>query len=30
VSGDSATAVVFGFTLHVEASGLTPTQATEF
>ncbi len=30
VSGDSATSVVFGFTLHVEASGLTPTQATEF
>ncbi len=30
VSGESATAVVFGFTLHVEASGLTPTQSTEF
>jgi hypothetical protein len=30
VSGDSATAVVFGFTLHVEASGLAPSQATEF
>jgi hypothetical protein len=30
VSGDSATAIVFGFTLHIEASGLGATQSTDF
>ena len=30
VSGDSATAIVFGFTMHVEASGLGATQSTDF
>ncbi len=30
VSGDSVTTIVFGFTLHVESMGLTPTQASSF
>jgi hypothetical protein len=30
VSGDKATAVVLGITLHLEASGLTPGPASSF
>jgi hypothetical protein len=30
VSGPSATTIVFGLTLYVEASGLAPNQTTDF
>ena len=30
VSGEAATAVVLGFTLHLESSGLTPGAADSF
>ncbi len=30
VSGDAATAIIFGFTYHVESSGLTPTGSDGF
>lgn len=30
VSGDKATAIVIGVTLHLEASGLTPSPANAF
>ncbi|HMR78020.1 MAG TPA: hypothetical protein PKD61_23080, partial [Polyangiaceae bacterium] len=30
VSGDQATAIIFGFTYHVESSGLTPSAADTF
>jgi hypothetical protein len=30
VSGDAATAVVLGFTIHLEATGLTPNPAQTF
>jgi hypothetical protein len=30
VKGDVATAIVFGFSIHLEATGLTPSPADTF